>query len=237
MSLPPDLWISLLWSLTGALLGRAVLPLAERLNNATQRATSVSSPVATPTAQPVVIRRTTTARAATVSVPVTAVLFGLLAWRLGFGAELPAFSVMALIGVRLAMIDLAELRLPTALVLPLYPSISGLLGLAAVIDSAYLDLLRAVIGMIVLPGAYLTVALASRGGIGSGDIRLAGPVGLLLAWQSWTAVLIGTVLAFLYANIAVLARIAKGRVIRHIQVPFGPVMLGGMFTTVLVPTF
>lgn len=233
MQLPPELWISLLWSLTGALLGRAFLPLAERLNNATQRGTSVSSPFAMPTAQPVVIRRT--ARAAIVSVFVTAVLFGLLAWRLGFGAELLAFSALALIGVRLAMIDLAELRLPASLVLPLYPATVGLLGLDAVIDSAYLDLLRAVIGMIVLPGAYLAVALISRGGIGSGDIRLAGPVGLLLAWQSWIAVLIGTVLAFVYANIAVLARIASGRAIRHVQVPFGPVMLGGMFTTVLVP--
>lgn len=228
------LWISLLWSLTGALLGRAFLPVAERLSGTRRHETAVPLAIAGPVER-IAVRPAAAGHAAAVSVVVTAALFGLLAWRLSFGAELLAYSALALIGVRLAMIDLAELRLPTALVLPLYPMIVGFLGLAAVIDGTYLDLLRAAAGMIALPASYLTVALMSGGGIGGGDIRLAGPVGLVLAWESWTAVIVGTVFAFVYANIATLVRIANGRANRHTRVPFGPAMLGGMFTAVIVP--
>jgi leader peptidase (prepilin peptidase)/N-methyltransferase len=228
------LWISLLWSLTGALLGRAFLPVAERLSGARQRETSVPLAIVGPVER-IAVRPTAAGRAAAVSVVVTAALFGLLAWRLSFGAELLAYSALALIGVPLAMIDLAELRLPTALVLPLYPTTVGFLGLAAVIDGAYASMLRATIGMVILPAAYLATALVTRGGIGGGDIRLAGPVGFVLAWESWTAVIIGTVLAFIYANIAILARIANGGANRHTPVPFGPAMLGGMFTAVIIP--
>jgi len=179
--------------------------------------------------------QSTSRRTAVISALITLVLFGLLAWRFGATAELLAFSVLALFGTRLAVIDLKELRLPTTLIMPLYPATLGLLGLAAAANESYLDLLRAVLGMVVLPAAYLAVAVISRGGIGGGDIRLAGPVGLVLAWQSWTAVAAGTVIAFLYANIAALVILANGRAIRHTQVPFGPAMLAGMFTCVLVP--
>jgi leader peptidase (prepilin peptidase)/N-methyltransferase len=165
----------------------------------------------------------------------TAALFGLLAWRFGATFELLAFSALALFGVRLAMIDLAELRLPTDLIMPLYPMLLGLLSLGAAAEGAYLDLLRAALGMVVLPAAYLIVAMLSRGGLGAGDVRLAGPVGLVLAWQSWTAVAAGTLIAFIYANIATLVIAANGQATRRTPVPFGPAMLGGVFTFFLVP--
>jgi leader peptidase (prepilin peptidase)/N-methyltransferase len=174
-------------------------------------------------------------RTVVISALVTSVLFGLLAWRFGVTVELLAFSVLALVGMRLAAIDLVELRLPTALIMPLYPAILGLLGLATAVDGTYLDLLRATLGMVVLPAAYLAVAMVSRGGIGAGDVRLAGPVGLVLAWQSWTAVVAGTVIAFVYANIAAMVLISNGRATRHTPLPFGPAMLAGAFTFVLVP--
>jgi len=231
---PLELWISLLWSLAGALLGQTFIPVAERLSTARQHhGVALTAAVVTPVAQRPAVRPGIAGHGAT-SVLVTATLFGVLAWRLGVSVESLAFSVLALFGVRLAMIDLAELRLPTPLVLPLYPATMGLLSLAAMIDDKYVDLLRAVIGMIGLSVAYLAIALLSRGGIGAGDIRLAGPVGLLLAWQSWTAVITGTMLAFVYATIATVTTIARGRATRHTQVPFGPAMLGGMFTVVLI---
>jgi leader peptidase (prepilin peptidase) / N-methyltransferase len=208
------MWIILGWAVTGL----ALSPVPQR----------VGSRPGQP--QPANVERV-----AITAALVTSALFGLLAWRFGAGIELVAFSALALFGVRLALIDLAELRLPTALVMPLYPVTLGLLGLAAAAEGTYLDLLRAVIGMIVLPTTYLAVALLSRGSIGGGDIRLAGPVGLVLAWESWTAVLAGTVIAFIYANIAILVIAANGRANRHTHVPFGPAMLGGVFTVVLVP--
>jgi prepilin signal peptidase PulO-like enzyme (type II secretory pathway) len=43
------------------------------------------------------------------------------------------------------------------------------------------------------------------------------------------------VIAFVYANIAVLAIHADGGATRHTPVPFGPAVLAGAFTVVLVP--
>jgi leader peptidase (prepilin peptidase) / N-methyltransferase len=164
----------------------------------------------------------------------TAVLFGLLAARLGRDHELLAVSTLALVGVPLAAMDLAEHRLPTALITPLYPTVLGHLGLTAMVDHRYADLLRAAAGMLVLPAGYLTLALATRGGIGAGDIRLAGPIGLTLAWHSWTTLATGTLLAFVYASLAT-TMITIGRAATPASVPFGPAMLGGALTTILVP--
>lgn len=228
-----DLCASLMWSLTGALLGHAFVPVAERLSSVQGGKPAAQPPILQqPRVHGLAVRAAAEGRDASASALATAALFGLLAWRLGLSAELLAYSSLALFGVPLALIDLTELRLPTALILPLYPLTMGLLGLSAMIDGTYPDLLRAETGMIVLPATYLAVALLSRGGVGAGDIRLAGPIGLLLAWQNWTAVIAGTMLAFVYATHT---RIVAGRKNRRTQVPFGPAMLGGMFTVVLIP--
>lgn len=212
---PPELWISLTWALTGA----ALCPVVDHLWTMRPREPTL----------PVTVDRTAVA----IPALATFVLFGLLAWRLDGGVELVAFSLLALVGVRLAVIDLAERRLPTSLVMPLYPTMWGLLGLAATIDERPGDLLRASIGMIALPAAYLTVAILSGDGLGAGDVRLAGPIGLTLAWQSWGSVVTGTVLALTYACLTIVVMLATGRATRHTPVPFGPPMLGGAFTAAL----
>lgn len=211
---PPELWTSLLWALTGALLGRVFLPVAERLASRRQ-----SRPTTLPPA---------------VIVLVTAILFGLLAWRVGVRAELLAFSCVALAGVPLATVDLAQLRLPTSLVWCSCLVTFVLLALAAIVDGDGHALLRAVGGMVALPAAYLAIALLSRGGFGAGDVRLAALVGLVLGWRSWTAVTMGTVIALSYAGVASLAAVAVGRLSRRSPVPYGPAMLAGAFTVVLM---
>jgi len=168
----------------------------------------------------------------TTSVLATATLFGLTAFRFGSAVETFATSSLVLIGVRLAVIDVARHQLPRALVLPLYPILLALLSLAATTDGRFSDLARATGGMIVLTGAYLAIALLSRGGIGAGDVRLAGPVGLVLAWQSWVAVFFGTVLTFTFGGVMALA-VGAGRDSREAEIPFGPAMLGGAYTAML----
>lgn len=59
------------------------------------------------------------------SVPV-----GLLAWSVGVRPELLAYSALAVVGVLLAAIDVLEQRLPTKLLMPVYPIIAALLALA-----------------------------------------------------------------------------------------------------------
>lgn len=202
-----------MWALTGALLGRVFLPVAERLSGPRQRRGAAMPPAAI--------------------VLVTAILFGLLASRVGTRAELLAYSCVALAGVPLAATDLTELRLPIPLVWSSCLATLTLFGIAATIDQAGHALLRAAISMVALPAAYLLIALMSHGGFGAGDVRFAALIGLTLGWRSWTAVATGTVIALVYASLTSLIAITLGRLSKRSPIPYGPAMLAGAFTVVL----
>ncbi|GAB3454181.1 prepilin peptidase [Actinophytocola sediminis] len=208
--MPPEpLWTVLEWAFTGAALSLAIHTFGTHTNEPRLQTNAKESII-------------------------TFVLFGLLAQRRDNDLDLAAFSFLALIGVRLTVIDLTEHQLPRSLVMPLYPTLWGLLGLATAIEEHHhADLLRATIGMIALPTAYLTLAIITRNGLGSGDIRLAGPIGLSLAWHSWNAVLTGTLLTLIYASLTATIMLTTRNATRHTPIPFGPAMLGGTFIAIL----
>ncbi|SFK89020.1 leader peptidase (prepilin peptidase) / N-methyltransferase [Amycolatopsis sacchari] len=167
-----------------------------------------------------------------VSAGVTAVLFGALGWRFGWGLDLVAYSLFAAVGVVLAFIDVIEQRLPGALILAGVLTVGASFSTRSVLAAAYADLLRAVTAMLVLSACYLVLALA-LGGLGAGDVKLAGLLGLVLGWQSWGAILVGTVLGWLLAGIArTLLRVAR-RVSRDAPMPLGPCLLLGAAVTIL----
>jgi leader peptidase (prepilin peptidase)/N-methyltransferase len=206
------IWTVGAWSLVGALLGGAFHPVAQRLGEVKLRS-----------------NRTVAAALS------TSILFGLLAWRTGFHTELLAFSCVALTSVPLMAIDFAELRLPTRLIWPTCLVTLAILTVAAAGNHDGQALLRAVTGMLALPTAYLVLALATRGGFGSGDVRLAAVVGLVLAWRSWPALATGTMLALALACVTGLVKIALGRASRSAPIPYGPAMITGAFTVLVAP--
>lgn len=164
----------------------------------------------------------------------TAVVFGLLAWRVSRWPDLVGYSAFAAFGIAGSVVDIAEHRLPARLVLPTYPVVVGLFGVAAILQHDLGSATRAAVGLLVLPGFYLAIALVSRGGIGAGDIRLAGPTGWVMAWHSWASFVVGTMLAFVFASVAGLAMIAGGSATRHSPIPFGPAMVAGALTAVVL---
>jgi len=76
----------------------------------------------------------------------TAVLFGLLGWWVGVRPELLADSALAAVCVPLAVIDLVEQRMPARLLLPAYPSLAVLFGLAAAVEHNAAAMLRSCAG-------------------------------------------------------------------------------------------
>lgn len=162
----------------------------------------------------------------------TAVLTGTacVAFALHFGITftLPAFIFLALLGVQLARIDVALHLLPNPLVLTLL--IGGLLLLLfpGLIDQQSDQMLRTVLGAVILFAAYLTLGLISPGGIGMGDVKLAAPVGLYLGYLGWSQLLYGGLLGFvLNGAVTVLVLRRKGRE-QATEVPHGPSMLGAL---------
>jgi leader peptidase (prepilin peptidase)/N-methyltransferase len=163
----------------------------------------------------------------------TAVLFLVVTWRLGLVAELPAYLYLIAVGVALSVIDLDLKRLPNALTLPSYPVLAVLLGLASVIHADWWALVRAVAGMAAYYGVLFVLAVAIPKGMGFGDVKLAGVLGMALGWLGWAELISGFFLAFLYGAVVSLVLIAVRRAGRKSTVPFGPFLVAGAITAIL----
>jgi leader peptidase (prepilin peptidase) / N-methyltransferase len=78
------------------------------------------------------------------------------------------------------------------------------------------------------------LALAVPGALGAADVRLAGLLGLALGWPGWTTVISGAMLGLLYGSLTGATMIVLRRATRHTHIPFGPALIAGAFTALLV---
>jgi len=138
-----------------------------------------------------------------------------------------AFLYLMAISVALTMIDLDTHRLPNAIVLPAYPVMLALLTAASALSGDWGALLRGVSGMFALAAAYLLLALAVPGGMGFGDVKLAGVIGLALAYLGWGPLAVGSFGAFLLGGTFAIVLVVTRRTGRRSGIPFGPWMVGG----------
>ncbi|MFG1925878.1 prepilin peptidase [Cryptosporangium sp. NPDC048952] len=155
----------------------------------------------------------------------TAALFVAITARFGVTWALPAYLYLAAIAVPLALIDLDLKRLPDRIVLPSYVIGAVLLLAAAVGTGDPRSAVRAVIAMSVLWCAYYV--LAFTGGMGFGDVKLAGLLGLYLGWLGWSSVWVGTFTGFLLGGTVGVALLLTRRATGKTAIPFGPSMLAG----------
>lgn len=167
----------------------------------------------------------------------TAAVTGLacVAFTLQFGNTLilPAFLFLAVLGIQLARIDVALHLLPNPLVLMLLAGGLLLLLIPGTLGKQSDDLLRAVLGTVILFASYLVLGLISPGGIGMGDVKLAAPVGLYLGYLGWPHLLYGGLLGFVLNGVVTMILLSlKGRN-RATEVPHGPSMLGALAVVVL----
>ncbi|GAA1589373.1 MULTISPECIES: prepilin peptidase [Kribbella] len=162
----------------------------------------------------------------------TGLLFAAVAWRIGGTAALPAYLWFTGAGVALALIDLDVRRLPNAIVLPSYPVLAVLLTGAAAWQHDWWALARAAIGATALFLFYLALVLVYPPGMGWGDVKLAGLVGGVLAYLSWTALVVGAMTAFVLGALIGLGALAGHRGGRKTALPFGPFMVAGVLVAV-----
>jgi leader peptidase (prepilin peptidase)/N-methyltransferase len=164
----------------------------------------------------------------------TGLLCGTLALRFGMEWSLPAFLLLAVLGVQLARIDLAHHLLPNPLVLTLLAAGLALLFLSSSVAAEWAELLRAAAGAAVLFVTFLILALISPNGIGMGDVKLAAPVGLYLGYLGWSQLFYGGALGFVLGGILSVVLIRLKRANLSSEVAFGPSMLAAALGTVLL---
>ena len=138
---------------------------------------------------------------------------------------LVAFLYLAGISVALAMIDLDTHTLANKVLLPAYPVAAVLLTAAALVAGEPDRLLTAIVGSAALFGLYLALALISPGGMGLGDVKLAGVVGLYLGYLGWAPLIVGAFGAFLFGGMFGLLLLVTRKAKRRSSIPFGPWML------------
>jgi leader peptidase (prepilin peptidase)/N-methyltransferase len=160
----------------------------------------------------------------------SALLAGLLAGAGELTGDRPATVALAWAAgaaVVLASVDLLSHRLPDRVTYPAAVVVTA----AFVVDAVVLDTWGALLRALVAAAAALGVgglgwAVAPQG-LGLGDVKLLGLLGLVLGWFDWGVLLAGVFLGLLIgAGVSVLLLVTR-RVGWRTAIPFGPPLLAG----------
>ncbi|MFK4297558.1 leader peptidase (prepilin peptidase)/N-methyltransferase [Arthrobacter sp. GAS37] len=168
-----------------------------------------------------------------------------------FWLLLAACVYFAITAARLTVIDVRHHLLPNRIVFPSY-AIAGVLLLGAAVavslgggaagnlstgaagsapdgGASFLGVpaLAIVAGGAVLWVFYFILRLVYPPGMGFGDVKLAGVLGLYLGYLGWAHVFAGTFAAFLFGGLWSLGVLAARRGTLKSSIPFGPFMLAG----------
>lgn len=132
------------------------------------------------------------------------------------------FALFVAGGIPISVVDAREHRIPNRMLFPLAAAVCASLAAQTAI-SGDVGRLAAAVGLgAALWAVYALVSLF--GGMGFGDVKLGGLIGLLLGWQGITAVVVATVLAYLLSAPHAIVLLFHGRGRR---LPFGPYLIAG----------
>jgi len=151
---------------------------------------------------------------------------------LAFGASFLALALayLAFISIVLAAIDLDVHRLPDAIVLPAYPALVVTLAGDAAVAGEWWPLARAGVGAVALAGFYFVMLLINPRGMGLGDVKTAGVLGLALGYLGWAQLGVGAFFGPMLGGLAVLPGLVVGRLSMKARIPYGPALLAGAWT-------
>jgi leader peptidase (prepilin peptidase) / N-methyltransferase len=175
--------------------------------------------------------RDDTVRPSAVRVAVSTALFaGLLAGAAALTGLRPATGALAWAagaGVVLGSVDLLTHRLPDRAT---YPA-AVVCATAFVADAAVLGSWEGPLRAVLAGVAAFAVAAGARAlapaGLGFGDVKLLGLLGLVLGWFGWGVLLAGVFLGLLTGAAVSVVLLATRRAGWRTAVPFGPPLLAG----------
>ncbi len=193
-------------------------------------------------------------------VPVPEVLTGAL---FGLGAaqyddwRLIAFLVFFVACVALTIVDLAQYRLPNAILFPATAASAAVIVLGQVGEGEPGVILRALVGAVLYSAILLLMHLINPAGMGFGDVKLALLLGMFVGWVAdsrleavravMIALFIGSALGVVLGVVRILAARLGARFLpdpeegsagegwRRTTFPFGPPLMAGAIVVALYP--
>lgn len=150
---------------------------------------------------------------------------GLVGLGVGWEWSLTFLLYLCPVGVALAYVDYRTRLLPTRIIAPSYLMVGLLVLVCAAITRDTDDLVRAALGWLVA-GLAFWLLWRFTPGMGYGDVRLSGVLGIALGYLGWPELLVGIYSGFLVGTVGwVPLRLL--RITRDRNFPFGPFMLVG----------
>jgi len=151
---------------------------------------------------------------------VTGALFGAAWLEFGPTAEFVVAAVLLAALVAITAIDLRHQIIPDAITLP------GILaGVTANVATRHLNWADVALGIALGGGVFFAIIVASRGGMGAGDMKLGAMLGAFLGWK---IALFALMVAVVVGGMSAVALMALGVRNRKDAIPFGPFLaLGG----------
>ncbi|MCW2853671.1 MAG: Leader peptidase (Prepilin peptidase) / N-methyltransferase [Nocardioides sp.] len=135
--------------------------------------------------------------------------------------------------VALAVIDWRTRLLPTTVIAPTYALTVVLVGVVAAVTGDGDDVLRAGWGWLIAGGSFFALWFVHPAGLGYGDVRLSGILGIALGYLGWGELLVGLYAGFLVGGVGG-GLLALLRLVERRAFPFGPFMLVGALAGIAV---
>ena len=171
------------------------------------------------------------------SVLICAVIGALIGGAVGLDWALLFLVPLVPVGAALALIDWRTRLLPTRIIAPTYAVLVPLVVIAALASREPELLIRAAIGWALMGGVYVLLWLVYPAGMGYGDVRLSGILGIVLGYLGVGQLALGAWSAFLLGGLGGVVLVAL-KVIDRKHNPFGPWMLiGAVLGIVAGPAF
>jgi leader peptidase (prepilin peptidase)/N-methyltransferase len=132
----------------------------------------------------------------------------------------------------LTLIDIDTHLLPRRIVFRTTALVLPLLIICAFSDDAG-SVLGMFIGAITMWMFMRVLEVLARGGLGGGDVALAGLLGLYLGWISYEAIAVGLLAAFVVGGVYALLLLITRKANRSTRFAFGPFLVVGALIAVL----
>ncbi len=150
----------------------------------------------------------------------------LIGLALGWTWPLLMWLPLVPVGIALAVIDWQTQLLPTWLIARTYAGLVALALLGALVTGDWHDLVRAAIGWLGAGLVFFLLWFVYPQGLGYGDVRLSGVLGLALGYVGTAELLVGVYGGFLLGGVGG-GLLSALRIVERRSFPFGPFMLVG----------